>query len=97
MTTTATLLTIPQAAERLGLKASTLRAWVFYRKIECVRLSPRAVRISANEVERLIDESTIPAKGRTPGHALTRGQGELESKGTNSEHFIERDEKVNPV
>jgi excisionase family DNA binding protein len=64
MTTTETLLTIPQAAERLGLKASTLRAWVFFRKIECVRLSPRAVRISAREVERLIAEGTIPAKGR---------------------------------
>lgn len=64
MTTTATLLAIPQAAERLALKASTLRAWVFFRKIECVRLSPRAVRISAREVERLIAEGTIPAKGQ---------------------------------
>ena len=69
MTTTATLLTIPQAAERLGLKASTLRAWVFYRKIGCVRLSSRAVRISAREVERLISEGTIPAKGRTADEA----------------------------
>ena len=71
MTTTATLLTIPQAAERLALKASTLRAWVFFRKIECVRLSPRAVRISAREVERLIAAGTIPAKGR----ARRNGEG----------------------
>ena len=63
MTTTATLLTIPQAAERLALKASTLRAWIAQRRIGIVRLG-RAIRIPLEEIERLIAEGTIPAKGR---------------------------------
>ncbi len=63
MTTTATLLTISQAAERLALKASTLRAWIAQRRIGIVRLG-RAIRIPLEEIERLIAEGTIPAKGR---------------------------------
>lgn len=57
------MLTVKQAAERLGLKAATLRAWIGQRRIGIVRLG-RAVRIPLEEVERLIAEGTIPARIR---------------------------------
>jgi excisionase family DNA binding protein len=54
------MLTVHQAAQELGIKESTVRAWLMRRKISCVRLSPRCVRISSEEVSRLIRENTIP-------------------------------------
>jgi excisionase family DNA binding protein len=56
------LLQIKQAAERLGLKASTLRAWVLRRRIGYCRVGGRAVRIPASEVDRLIREGYVPAR-----------------------------------
>jgi hypothetical protein len=56
------LLTIPQAAAELGIRESTMRAWLMRSKISCVRLSPRCVRVSWEEVERVIKEHTIPAR-----------------------------------
>ena len=60
------MLTVKQASERLGLQDSTLRAWIAQRRIGIVRLG-RAVRIPLEEVERLIAEGTIPAKGPRNG------------------------------
>jgi excisionase family DNA binding protein len=56
------LLTVKQAGEALGLKPSTMRAWVLRRKIGYVRVGSRAVRVPLAEVERLIAEGTIPAR-----------------------------------
>jgi excisionase family DNA binding protein len=57
------MLTVQEAAESLGLRPSTIRAWLLRRKIGCVRLSARCVRIPFSEVERLIRENTVPARG----------------------------------
>lgn len=57
------MLTVRQAAERLGLRDSTLRAWIVQRRIGIVRLG-RAVRIPLEEVERLIAEGSVPARER---------------------------------
>jgi excisionase family DNA binding protein len=54
------MLTVRQAAERLGLRESTVRAWIAKRRIGVVRLG-RAVRIPPEEVQRLIAEGTVPA------------------------------------
>ena len=54
-------LTIPEAAERLGLKEATLRAWILHRKISYRKIG-RAVRIPLSEVERINQESLIPAR-----------------------------------
>jgi excisionase family DNA binding protein len=56
------LLTVVQAAEALALKPSTIRAWIFYRKLPCVHCG-RAVRIPSDAVEQFIRENTVPAKG----------------------------------
>ena len=55
------LLRLDETAERLGLKLSTLRFWVWQRKIEIVRVG-RAVRVSEDTVKRLIEDGTVPAK-----------------------------------
>jgi excisionase family DNA binding protein len=54
------LLTIQEAARRLGLKPKTVRRWAALRKIEFIKAGERAVRISSAEVERIIEV------GRTP-------------------------------
>ena len=60
------MLSVKQAAERLGLKPATLRAWIAQRRIGICRLG-RAVRIPLEEIERLIAEGTIPARAPRNG------------------------------
>lgn len=56
------LLPIPEAARRLGLKPSTLRAWVLRRKIAYCKLNGGAVRIPGDEIERVVGEGYVPAR-----------------------------------
>jgi len=58
------LLRVAEAARLLGIQESTLRAWLLARRVSRVRLGPRCIRVPASEVQRLIAEGTIPAKGR---------------------------------
>lgn len=55
------MLSVEEAAQELGLKASTIRAWILRRRITYVKLN-RAVRIPRAEVERMIREGTVPAR-----------------------------------
>jgi excisionase family DNA binding protein len=55
------LLTVNEAAELLGLAEVTLRCWIGQRKISVVRLG-RAVRIAQEEVARMIEKGTVPAR-----------------------------------
>jgi len=55
------MLTVSQAAQALGVKPATIRSWVWKRQIEYVKVS-RAVRISADEVQRVIERGTRPSK-----------------------------------
>ena len=54
------LLSIAEAARRLGLRPITIRLWASARKISRVRLG-RRVLIPASEITRLIEAGTIPA------------------------------------
>jgi excisionase family DNA binding protein len=56
------MLRVDEAARELGIKESTVRAWILRRKVSCVRLSARCVRIPRSEVRRLIEQNTIPAR-----------------------------------
>jgi excisionase family DNA binding protein len=55
------LLTTAQAAERLAIKESTIRAWLLARRLSHVRIGRRAVRIPVGEVDRIIREGSVPA------------------------------------
>jgi excisionase family DNA binding protein len=56
------LLTVAEAAERLGLAQSTIRDWIAKRRLTFVRCG-RAVRIPAEAVERFIATNTVSAQG----------------------------------
>lgn len=55
------LLTCAAAAQELGLKEATIRAWIASRKLPSVKLG-RAIRIPAAAVEDFIRRNTIPAR-----------------------------------
>lgn len=55
------LLTVKQAADALGLKVATIRAWVSRRRLPRVSCG-RAVRIPAQAVAEFIERNTIPAR-----------------------------------
>ncbi len=55
------LLTVKQAAEMLGLKVATIRAWLYRRRLPCVHVG-RAVRIPAEAVAAFIERHTTPAR-----------------------------------
>jgi excisionase family DNA binding protein len=55
------LLTTAQVAERLGLKAVTVRAWIARRVIPSVKIGTRAIRIPATAIARLIENGYTPA------------------------------------
>ena len=62
-TSTAKLRSLPEAADRLGLSIKCLRGWVWQRKIPYVKVG-RAVRISDETIQRIIEAGTMPALER---------------------------------
>jgi len=56
------LLTVPEAAERLGIAEKTTWSWIYKRRLPIVRLSGRCVRVPSDAIDRLIEESMVPAK-----------------------------------
>ena|SRR6185295_11594278 len=55
------LLTVPEAADRLRLQPSTVRKWLFERRLPYVRVGRRAVRIREIDIEKLLRENYTPA------------------------------------
>jgi excisionase family DNA binding protein len=56
------LLSVQEAADRLGLKPATIRAWLLRRKnLPFVRCG-RAVRIPAESVDQFIQRNTVPTR-----------------------------------
>ena len=55
------LITIREAANRLGLKESTIRKYILKRQIAYVKPSVRAVRIPIEELERILSVGLRPA------------------------------------
>ncbi len=55
------LLSVDEAASRLGLKPSTVRKMVLQRRIDVVRPSRRAVRIPSIAVQRILEDGYRPA------------------------------------
>ena len=60
MRPSAKLLTVREAADRLGLKESTIRKRILQRQIAYVKPSLRAVRIPIEELERILTAGFRP-------------------------------------
>jgi excisionase family DNA binding protein len=58
---TDTLLTVRQAAQRLGIAERTCWTWLYARRVPVTRLGNRCVRIPSGALEKMIAEATIPA------------------------------------
>lgn len=57
-----TVVRLSKAAERLGVKTSTLRDWFLKRKhLDFVKIG-RAVCVTEDSIERFIVANTIPAR-----------------------------------
>jgi excisionase family DNA binding protein len=54
------MMSLAQAAERLGVTVNCLRAWIYRRKIAYVKVG-RCVRVSETTVQEIIARGTIPA------------------------------------
>jgi excisionase family DNA binding protein len=54
------LLTVPETADLLRVKISTIRSWVCQRKIPYVKLG-RLVRIRRRDAEALVESSIVKA------------------------------------
>jgi excisionase family DNA binding protein len=61
------LLSVPQVAEQLAIKESTVRAWLLRRQLAYVRVGKRIVRVPLREVLRVIAEGTVPSGVRRDG------------------------------
>ena len=61
------LITIREAANRLGLKESTIRKYILKRQIAYVKPSMRAVRIPIEELERILAAGLRPAIPQAEG------------------------------
>jgi excisionase family DNA binding protein len=55
------LLTVPEAANILGVKEKTLRDWIWKKKIETVRNGGRYVRITETALINFVEAHTVPA------------------------------------
>jgi excisionase family DNA binding protein len=54
-------LRIDDAALALALSEKTLRDWIAQRRLAIIRLG-RAIRVPQSEVDRLLEEGTVPAR-----------------------------------
>jgi excisionase family DNA binding protein len=58
------LLTIPEAAEELSVRPTTLRAWLYQRRLPHVRLG-RRVAVPREAIDKFIEEGLVPARDWT--------------------------------
>jgi excisionase family DNA binding protein len=55
------LLTITEAAERLRLKPSTIRAWILGKRIQYAKVG-RRVFIRAKDLDQFVCEALVPVR-----------------------------------
>jgi excisionase family DNA binding protein len=55
------LRSLPTAAKAMGVTVACLRSWIYKRKIAYTKIG-RAVRISDDTIQRIIDRGTVPAR-----------------------------------
>jgi excisionase family DNA binding protein len=67
----AALLTVPQFAALLNVTPACIRRWLLERRIACVKIGGRLVRIPIAERDRIIETGFRPAReDRSRGRGL---------------------------
>ncbi len=56
------LLTVPEFAARLAVTPSCVRRWILLRRIACVKVGSRLVRLPESEASRLLAEGFRPRR-----------------------------------
>jgi len=54
------LMRVSEAARKLNLEESTLRKWIFQKRIPTVKLG-RSIRLKESDITALIEQGTSPA------------------------------------
>jgi excisionase family DNA binding protein len=62
------LLTVREAAQRTGFTEATWRSWILRRKVPFHRIN-RSVRIWEQDLEKLLEESRVPAREQKNGRS----------------------------
>ena len=57
---TVAMLSIPQAAEMLGVSVNTVRSWIYRRQKLTIVKCGKAIRIPESSVREFIEKNTIP-------------------------------------
>ena len=60
------LLRVNEVSERLGVRPSTIRAWILHRRIAVVRVGKRAIRVKSSTVQEIVEAGTIPVRQERP-------------------------------
>jgi len=59
---------LPEAAARLSISPSTLRRWVFERRITFIRVSSRAIRFRISDIENFLTARLVqPVDNKNDG------------------------------
>jgi len=58
------LLTVRQAAERLGISPGSVYHWLSQGRLPCVRFSARCVRFRETDLSRLVEQLAHPPHSR---------------------------------
>jgi predicted site-specific integrase-resolvase len=54
------MLSVPQAAARLGIATKTAWNWIYLRRLPVVRFSGHCVRVSSLALEEMVAKNTVP-------------------------------------
>lgn len=57
-----TMLTIPQAAELMGVRPGTLKGWVLTRQIAYIRVGQKLIRIPKSEVDKFLERGRVEVR-----------------------------------
>ena len=55
------MFSVPEVAELFSVKEATVRAWILRRNINYCKIG-RLVRISSDEVQRILSSGAVPAR-----------------------------------
>jgi excisionase family DNA binding protein len=56
------LLSPIEAAQALGVKLSTIRAWVLHKRLPYIKLGGKLIRFRKTDIEKFVSANVVPAR-----------------------------------